>query len=180
MFKDIRWYEMLWKIFQCNMVIFDNMSWYHVMSIWFKEVPRVQANFWIVTICFDFLGFYSFRRGTGSWFITALCQMLQMYSTEMDLLSLLTKVNHQVAYQFESNRPSVPMMHRRHVVPWVASMLTKEVWFRQKDDDDRRVVFVWHLTLKVTWESLNWEKTLRKLRINLLWRTPMPTVQAEL
>ena len=98
--------------------------------------------FWYNTSDINLVGFYSFRRGSGSWFITSLCQMLQMYSTELDLMSLITKVNYQVAVQFESNTPSRPMMHKRHVVPWTASMLTKEVWFKPKDNDDRRVVFV--------------------------------------
>ncbi len=49
-------------------------------------------------------GYFSWRNSIrGSWFIQALCQCLDKYGKSMDILRLLTRVNKQVALNFESN-----------------------------------------------------------------------------
>ena len=72
-------------------------------------------------------GYFSWRNSTkGSWFVQALCRMLQKYGTEKDIMWILTKVNHEVAYEFESNA-SKEFMNRKKQVPSIVSMLTKEL-----------------------------------------------------
>lgn len=89
-------------------------------------------------------GFYSFRRASGSWFVTCLCGILQTQHRQMDLLSMLTLVNHQMAYEFSSNTPGRENKHthRRRIVPWICSMLTKDVRLRAKTQADKRITFV--------------------------------------
>jgi len=89
-------------------------------------------------------GFYSFRRASGSWFVTCLCGVLQTQHRKLDLLSMLTLVNHQMAYEFSSNTPGRENRHthRRRIVPWICSMLTKDVRFHAKTKEDERITFV--------------------------------------
>ena len=87
-------------------------------------------------------GFYSFRRGIGSWFVISLCNVLQTCHKDTDLQTMLTKVNHQVACEFSVNTPRDLRTHGRHIVPWIASMLTKDLFFRPKTDEGKRIEFV--------------------------------------
>jgi len=75
-------------------------------------------------------GYYSWRNpSTGSWFIQALCDVLGKHHTNMDLLSMLTLVNHKVAYQFESFCPGQGDFDGNKQVPCITSMLTRKVYF---------------------------------------------------
>lgn len=60
----------------------------------------------------------------GSWFIQALCQVLNFYGAEKDLLWMMTRVNKMVAYDFESNNLKQ--------IPCISSMLTKDLFFSPK------------------------------------------------
>ncbi len=99
-----------------------------------------------------FSGFFSFRRGTGSWFMTSLCNVLQTCHKQIDLMSMLTRVNHQVAFEYESNTPGRSLdkrrTHRRRIVPWICSMLTKDLYFRPKTAQNERITFVQSILLK--------------------------------
>jgi caspase 7 len=78
-------------------------------------------------------GYFSWRNSAkGSWFVQALTQILQRpESGKMDLVRILTRVNHAVAYQFESNA-SKPEMNRKKQIPSIVSMLTKDLFLTPK------------------------------------------------
>ncbi|KAI0223707.1 Caspase-3 [Lamellibrachia satsuma] len=77
-------------------------------------------------------GYFSWRNsGNGSWFIQALCKVFQKDCGERDILTLLTKVNRMVAYEFQSNA-SRQDMNRKKQIPSIVSMLTKQLYLRRK------------------------------------------------
>lgn len=74
-------------------------------------------------------GYYSWRNTmTGSWFIQSLCDMISKYGKELELLHIMTRVNHKVAVEFESISSS-PGFHAKKQIPCIVSMLTKEMYF---------------------------------------------------
>jgi len=79
-------------------------------------------------------GFYSWRNTTaGSWFIQALCYVLQREGFSKDLLSMLTRVARRVAFDFQSNVPGDFIMHEKKQIPCITSMLTRDVLFTKKN-----------------------------------------------
>lgn len=78
-------------------------------------------------------GYFSWRNsGNGSWFIQALHLMMEKFRDKpLDFLSLLTRVNYEVAYAFESNA-SQAYMSRKKQVPSIVSMLTKDLFLTPK------------------------------------------------
>jgi hypothetical protein len=79
-------------------------------------------------------GYYSWRNPwNGSWFVQALHKMLEQHGTELDFLRILTRVNYEVAYGFETkDSHSQPHMRRKKQVPSIVSMLTKDLYFTRK------------------------------------------------
>lgn len=74
-------------------------------------------------------GYYSWRNTmTGSWFMQSLCEMLSKYGRELELLHIMTRVNHKVAVEFESVSNS-PGFDAKKQIPCIVSMLTKEMYF---------------------------------------------------
>ncbi|XP_062864588.1 caspase-3a isoform X2 [Trichomycterus rosablanca] len=74
-------------------------------------------------------GYYSWRNTmTGSWFIQSLCEMLAEHGRELELMHILARVNHKVAYDFES-ASNMPGFNARKQIPCIVSMLTKEMYF---------------------------------------------------
>lgn len=74
-------------------------------------------------------GYYSWRNTmTGSWFIQSLCDMVSKYGRELELLHIMTRVNHKVAVEFESISNS-PGFNAKKQIPCIVSMLTKEMYF---------------------------------------------------
>ncbi|XP_067672894.1 caspase-3-like [Haliotis asinina] len=74
-------------------------------------------------------GFFSWRNSArGSWFIQALCAVLEKYADKMDIMTMMTRVNKLVAYDFESNA-SKEFMNRKKQIPCITSMLTKDLYF---------------------------------------------------
>ncbi|XP_047222076.1 caspase-3a isoform X2 [Girardinichthys multiradiatus] len=74
-------------------------------------------------------GYYSWRNTmSGSWFIQSLCDIIGKYGKELELLHIMTRVNHKVAIEFESvsNEPGFNAMKQ---IPCIVSMLTKEMYF---------------------------------------------------
>ncbi|XP_018421168.1 PREDICTED: caspase-3-like [Nanorana parkeri] len=66
-------------------------------------------------------GYFAFRnRNNGSWFIQSLCEMLEKYWKEYELLNILTRVNQKVALEFESNG--------KKEMPCIVSKLTKDLY----------------------------------------------------
>ncbi|XP_069571840.1 caspase-3-like isoform X1 [Brachyistius frenatus] len=74
-------------------------------------------------------GYYSWRNtGNGSWFIQSLCDVLQRYKGELELMQIMTRVNHKVALQFESSS-CLPGFSSKKQIPCIVSMLTKDFYF---------------------------------------------------
>lgn len=77
-------------------------------------------------------GFYSWRNTQdGSWFMQALIRVLSDYHNDLDLLTMLTIVNHHVAYYKSSNATS-PEFNDKKQVPCITSMLTRRVFLQPK------------------------------------------------
>uniref|UniRef100_A0A671K961 Caspase-3 n=1 Tax=Sinocyclocheilus anshuiensis TaxID=1608454 RepID=A0A671K961_9TELE len=74
-------------------------------------------------------GYYSWRNvANGSWFISSLCETLSKYSKQLEIMQIMTRVNHKVALDFKScsNLPGFDGMKQ---IPCIVSMLTKELYF---------------------------------------------------
>ena len=77
-------------------------------------------------------GYYSWRNSAnGSWFIQSLGHILKNDAKEKNLLEMLTKVNYQVAYEFES-KTEFPKNDRMKQMPCISSTLTKQFFFYGK------------------------------------------------
>lgn len=77
-------------------------------------------------------GFYSWRNTQdGSWFMQAVIRVLNEYHHDLDLLTMLTIVNHQVAYFKSSNATSQEFANKKQV-PCITSMLTRRVFLKPK------------------------------------------------
>ncbi|XP_023279111.1 caspase-3-like [Seriola lalandi dorsalis] len=74
-------------------------------------------------------GYYSWRNTfNGSWFMQALCEMLQHYSGELELMQIMTRVNRKVALSFES-ASNLPGYSGKKQIPCIVTMLTKDFYF---------------------------------------------------
>lgn len=97
------------------------------------QMMKIPAHADFLIACSTVPGYYSWRNSSeGSWFIQALCAILSKYYNTMDLLSLMTKVNHAVAYHFQSYVPNDLEMHDKKQIPYICSMLTKKVYLHPK------------------------------------------------
>lgn len=78
-------------------------------------------------------GFYAFRRpDTGSWFVRGLCHVFsQPVAKEMKLTSLLTTVIWYISNEYESSSANRKITGKKQT-PCIATMLVKDVYFRQK------------------------------------------------
>ena len=74
-------------------------------------------------------GYYSWRnKSNGSWFLQSLCEMLQQYKGELELMQIMTRVNRKVALHFESSS-NTPFFSGKKQIPCITSMLTKDFYF---------------------------------------------------
>uniref|UniRef100_A0A8C1K5Q1 Caspase-3 n=1 Tax=Cyprinus carpio TaxID=7962 RepID=A0A8C1K5Q1_CYPCA len=74
-------------------------------------------------------GYYAWRNiAVGSWFISSLCEMLSKYGKQLELMQIMTRVNHKVALDFKSSS-NLPGFDGMKQIPCIVSMLTKEVYF---------------------------------------------------
>ncbi|BFZ17828.1 hypothetical protein BsWGS_20867 [Bradybaena similaris] len=74
-------------------------------------------------------GFYSWRNSAkGSWFIQALVKVFTKYWKTLDVLTMMTRVNKIVAFDFES-KSNAEYMSKKKQIPCITSMLTKDVYF---------------------------------------------------
>ncbi|VDD79867.1 unnamed protein product [Mesocestoides corti] len=67
----------------------------------------------------------------GSWFIQALNNCLRKYGRILDMMSILTRVNYEVAYEFESLATTAEYSGKKQV-PSIVSTLTKDIFFPPK------------------------------------------------
>lgn len=58
----------------------------------------------------------------------AVCEMLQRFSGELELMQIMTRVNQKVALAFESSS-SLPGYSGKKQIPCIVSMLTKDLYF---------------------------------------------------
>jgi len=78
------------------------------------------------------LGFHAFRQSTkGSPFITAVTKVFREHGDKMEVGRLLTRVNREVAYGFESRGADAVTSHKKQA-PSFESMLTKDLYFPKK------------------------------------------------
>lgn len=78
-------------------------------------------------------GYYSWRNTQkGSWYIQAFCEELRNHWQDFDFVTILTFVNQRVAFDFESNVPNNPTMHRQKQIPCVMTQLTRLLKFSPK------------------------------------------------
>ncbi|XP_076456546.1 caspase-3-like [Babylonia areolata] len=76
-------------------------------------------------------GYYAFRRPTdGSWFVQALCSVLEQCDGSHDILQLLTKTLNIVAHQYMSFTPLRADTDKKKQTPCIYSMLTKTLYWR--------------------------------------------------
>ncbi|CAL1529194.1 unnamed protein product [Lymnaea stagnalis] len=74
-------------------------------------------------------GYFAWRNSAnGSWFIQAVYDVFRRHWKDMDLMTMMTRVNKRVAYDFES-RAAREFMNRKKQIPCITSMLTKDVYF---------------------------------------------------
>ncbi|KAM9327112.1 caspase-7 isoform 2-T2 [Gastrophryne carolinensis] len=74
-------------------------------------------------------GYYSWRNpGRGSWFVQALCSILNEHGKQLEIMQILTRVNFMVATSFESWSDDSQYSEKKQI-PCVVSMLTKELYF---------------------------------------------------
>ncbi|XP_059372752.1 caspase-3-like [Carassius carassius] len=91
-----------------------------------QRIP-VEADFLYVYSTVP--GYYSWRNNAnGSWFISSLCEMLLKYGKQLEIMQIMTRVNHKVALDFKSSCND-PKMTNKKQIPCIVSMLTKEVCF---------------------------------------------------
>ncbi|XP_075390568.1 caspase-7 [Tenrec ecaudatus] len=97
------------------------------------KIP-VEADFLIAYSTVP--GYYSWRSpGRGSWFVQALCSVLNEHGKTLEIMQILTRVNCKVARDFESHSNN-PTFHSKKQIPCIMSMLTKEVYFSKKRHPD--------------------------------------------
>ncbi|XP_018346795.1 PREDICTED: caspase-1-like [Trachymyrmex septentrionalis] len=78
-------------------------------------------------------GFFSWRNpDSGSWFIQALCEELDLHGRSRDLLTIMTFVNRRVAIEYQSYVPQNEKFHAKKQIPSIVSMLTRLVYFPDK------------------------------------------------
>ncbi|KAG5313144.1 CASP1 protein, partial [Acromyrmex insinuator] len=78
-------------------------------------------------------GFFSWRNpDSGSWFIQALCEELDLHGHSHDLLTIMTFVNRRVAIKYQSYVPQNEKFHAKKQIPSIVSMLTRLVYFHDK------------------------------------------------
>ncbi|XP_050984146.1 caspase-3b [Labeo rohita] len=74
-------------------------------------------------------GYYSWRNvANGSWFISSLCEMLSKYGKQLEIMQIMTRVNHKVALDFQSSS-NLPGFDGMKQIPCIVSMLTKDLYF---------------------------------------------------
>ncbi|XP_049646391.1 caspase-7-like [Suncus etruscus] len=104
-------------------------------SGFFDEEPKkkrskipVEADF--LSVYSTVPGYYSWQNpGQGSWFVQALCCVLQEYGKSLEIMQVLSKVNNRrVAQNFESKHRESESSGKKQV-PSIVSSLTKELYF---------------------------------------------------
>ncbi|KAI8797529.1 caspase-3 [Biomphalaria glabrata] len=96
-----------------------------------EEVRRIPTEADFLMAYSVVPGYFAWRNSTrGSWFIQAVYDVIKTNWKTMDLLTMMTRVNKKVAYDFQSNANKEHMNNKKQI-PCITSMLTKDVFFYQ-------------------------------------------------
>uniref|UniRef100_A0A672QA33 Caspase-3 n=1 Tax=Sinocyclocheilus grahami TaxID=75366 RepID=A0A672QA33_SINGR len=91
-----------------------------------QKIP-VEADFLYVYSTAP--GYFSWRNvDNGSWFIISLCEMLSKYGRRLEIMQIMTRVNHKVALDFKSSS-IFSRFDGIKQIPCIVYMLTKELHF---------------------------------------------------
>ena len=75
-------------------------------------------------------GYFAWRnQRAGSFFIRAICDVFSKWGKSLEIMQLITRVNNQVAFQFESNLRGLSGMKQ---MPDISTTLIKELYFPAK------------------------------------------------
>ena len=80
-------------------------------------------------------GYYSFRSGSGSWFIQAFCKCLMHSKCDEDIVAVLTRTKHYVACYKTSNVPSNPSLDQKKQIPLVQDTLIRRLYLKEHLQD---------------------------------------------
>lgn len=80
-------------------------------------------------------GYYSFRSGSGSWFIQSFCKCLMHSKCDDDILAILTRTKHYVACYKTSNVPSNPSLDQKKQIPLVQDTLIRRLYLKEHLSD---------------------------------------------
>ncbi|XP_069467952.1 caspase-3-like [Ambystoma mexicanum] len=93
----------------------------------------VQADFLLAYSTVP--GYYAWRNAKdGSCFIQSLCRMLKSYRFKLEIMHILTRVNQEVATEFESSHHD-SQFNKKKQMPCEQTMLTKQLYFRYGGQD---------------------------------------------
>ncbi|NP_001098140.1 caspase-3 [Oryzias latipes] len=116
----------LFFIQACRGMLFDEGIEHDAKDDTSEKIP-LEADFLFAYSTVS--GYYSWRStANGSWFIQSLCEMLEKFSKTLDLMQIMTRVNHKVATHFESSS-NAPGFSGKKQIPCIVSMLTKDFYF---------------------------------------------------
>lgn len=91
-----------------------------------RRVTLPQKDFLVVYSSMS--GYYSYRDTVkGSWFVEALCKVLNERTDDLDIFGIVTLINQTVAYNYDSGDENAYKQ-----MPCVVSMLTKLILFKKK------------------------------------------------
>lgn len=100
------------------------------------SMPEEESSTDRIPVEADFLyaystapGYYSWRNtANGSWFIQSLCDKMLQFGRQLEIMQIMTRVNHKVALEFESCS-NLPGYNAKKQIPCIVTMLTKELYF---------------------------------------------------
>ncbi|CAL7952149.1 unnamed protein product [Xylocopa violacea] len=78
-------------------------------------------------------GFYSFRdKKQGTWYIQTLCNVIDEFWTNTDLLRMLTITSRRVGFEYTSEHKN-EIMNNKKQMPTVTTTLTRDLYFTPKN-----------------------------------------------
>lgn len=80
----------------------------------------------------SYYGHYSFRSGSGSWFIQSLCDNLDRSDETDDLMAVLTRVSRFVALKKASNVPHLAELHDKKQIPLRQDTLIRSIYLKRQ------------------------------------------------
>ena len=128
--SSYRWPVIHWVVTDLGLI---NSCITNCLRYYFTDILiHSSAQFASLFACSLIAGHYSWRNNVdGSWFIQALCDVLQLHGDSMELMQMMTLVNKVVAYDFAADTGSDFTQDAKQM-PCMVSMLTKQVYFRPK------------------------------------------------